>query len=598
MSKARKSGDPAAAVEKITEMLLHGKVREALKAARGAAQRFPANANVLTRFGDALYMSGDLREAEKKYRRAIERDSGIFQAHYGLGSILRASGAYSDAAQSFERALAVEPEDADARIALAGYRFSVGDVDAAIGEYERILEQRGVDFETLAKARLEIAKIIPGSPTRGNAEILKARAEWAAVAEKSLRAGQKKSLKGAKSPGKSASARPKPVSAKLAPKKAKSPAQSRASKKLRIAYISAFFGSRNWMKPVFGVINEHDRDAFEIHLLRDDETPTAASGYRAHRDDEIHDITALNDDRAAQLIQKLDIDVLIDLNGYSYTRRLGLMLRKPAPVQLGWFNMYATTGMRSYDAIVGDAEVVENEEAAFYSEAILRVPGTYLAFNVQYETPDVVPPPCLSAPGRALTFGCLAPQYKISPPVLAAWAEILKASPGTRLILRNTFLSDAGNRGEIHARFAKLGIEPERVALHPPVEHFEFLKTYAEIDVALDTFPYSGGTTTMEALWQGVPVLTFDGDRWASRTSKSLLRAARFEDWVMPSRETYIKRAIDLAHSERTPAMLAGRRDAVRWGLLSSAVCDTARLCGELEAIFKKMARRAATDQR
>ncbi len=306
----------------------------------------------------------------------------------------------------------------------------------------------------------------------------------------------------------------------------------------------------------------------------------------------------MNDDRAAQLIQKLGIDVLIDLNGYSYARRLGLMLRKPAPTQVGWFNMYATTGMQSYDGIVGDTEVVENEEAAFYTEKILRVPGTYLAFNVQYETPDVVPPPCLSAPGRALTFGCLAPQYKISPPVLAAWVEILKATPGTRLVLRSTFLSDTGNRGEIHARFAKLGIAPERVMLHPPVEHFEFLKTYAEIDVALDTFPYSGGTTTMEALWQGVPVLTFDGDRWASRTSKSLLLAARFEDWVMPSREAYIKRAIDLAHSERTPAMLAARRDGVRWGLLSSAVCDTARLCGDLEAIYKKMARRTATDQR
>lgn len=593
MSIARKIGDSASAVEKITALLLAGKVRDALNAARVAAKKFPRDANVLTRLADALYMHGDLRDAEKHYRLALEYDPEIFQAHYGLGSTQRASGAFSAAAESFERALAIEPDDPDARIALAGYRFSLGDVDEAIDLNERAATLPDVDSETEVKARLEIAKIIPGSPKRGNAEILKARTGWASLAEKNLRAAQKKGAKTTKQ--KSASSCSKPASARFAAAKSKSGAP--AQTKLRIAYISAFFGSRNWMKPVFAVVNEHDRTQFEIHLLRDDETPTPASGYRRHRDDKIHDITGATNDQAAAIIRKLGIDVLIDLNGYSYTRRLDLMLRKPAPAQIGWFNMYATTGMRQYDAIIGDAHVVENEEVPFYSEKIIRVPGTYLAFNVQYEAPDVAPPPCLIAPGRVLTFGCLAPQYKIAPPVLASWAEILKASPNTRLILRNTSLSDSGNRGAVHARFANLGVAADRVVLHPPVEHFDFLKTYAEIDVALDTFPYSGGTTTMEALWQGVPVLTFDGERWASRTSKSLLLAARFEDWVMPSREAYIKRAIDLAHSERTPAMLAALRDGIRWNLLSSAVCDTARLCGELEAIYRKIARRPATDR-
>jgi protein O-GlcNAc transferase len=569
MPKKRPSANSASAVATITKLLLAGRARAALTAGRAAARKFPHNAEISTRFGDALYFNANLREAEKRYRRAIALDPGIFQARYGLGMIQFSSRAFVEAAHSFERALELQPDDSDALFALGSCCFAVGEVDLAISHYENIAAQHGIGAERLVKARLEIAKIIPGSPTRGNSAILKVRRAWAKLAEQLL----PNSRKSARSLVSSAA----PV---------------------RIAYISAYFGSRNWMKPVWGVINEHDRSKFEIHLLYDGELPTAASGYRRHRNDRIHRITALDNDRAAALIQKLGIDVLVDLNGYSYTRRLGLMLHKPAPVQLGWFNMYATTGMRQYDAIIGDAHVIDTEEVPLYREKILRVPGTYLAFNVPYETPDVAPPPCITAPNRALTFGCLAPQYKITPPVLAAWAEILKASPAARLVLRNTFLGDARNRVEVHARFAKLGIASERVTLHQPAKHFDFLKTYSEIDVALDTFPYSGGTTTMESLWQGVPVLTFDGDRWASRTSKSLLLAARFEDWVMPSREAYIKRAIDLAHSERTPAMLAARRDGIRWGLLSSAVCDTARLCGELEAIYKKIARQRETARR
>ena len=562
------------AVEKITTLLLAGKSREALVAARAAHKKFPRDAQIATRLADALYANASLRDAEKHYRRAIELDPEIFQAHYGLGMAQLSHHAFAEAARSLQRALKLVPDDPDALLALGSCCFAAGEVDAAIDHYELIASQSQVDAYAKTTALLEIAKIIPGSSVRLNAHIKQAREAYAKQAAQNLHNATKR----------------KP----LRPKKSR---VARAPK-LRIAYLSAYFGSRNWMKPVWGVINEHDRAAFELHLLHDNKPPSPASGYRRHSADHVHDIAALDNDGVATLIQKLGFDVLIDLNGYSYTRRLDLLVRKPAPVQLGWFNMFATTGMPQFDAIVGDAHVIPNEEAAFYTEKILRVSGTYLAFNVQYSTPDIVPPPCLSAPNRALTFGCLAPQYKITPEVLAAWSQILAATPQTRLVLQNTYLHNDQNRADIFARFAKLGIAPERLVFHPPAEHLSFLKTYGEIDVALDTFPYSGGTTTMESLWQGVPVLTFEGDRWAARTTKSLLLAARLDDWVVRSRDAYVKRAIDLARSERTPDMLAALRREMRWGLMESAACDTSRLCRELEAIYKKIARQPTTARR
>ncbi len=476
---------------------------------------------------------------------------------------------YISAARELERILGLKPNDPAALIALAECCVAAGEIDQAIDHLTRAVSDPTTNPELCARATLEIAKIIPGSAKQTTATIRQAREAWATQAERLLPIAKTK-------------------------KRAKPPAAPKPKSKIRIAYTSANFSSRPAMKSVFGVINEHNRDAVEIHILADGKPPTAASGYRRHAADHLHDITKLDNAAAAALIEKLGIDILIDLNGYNHPPRLGLLLRKPAPIQLGWANTNSTTGLRQFDALIADANVVYNEEAPAYSEKILRVSGTYLAFNVQYDTPDVAPPPCLVAPRKSLTFGCLAPQSQITPEVFAAWAQILAGAPPTRLVLQNSYLADEENRASVLTRFSKFGVAPERITLHPPAAHLAHLATYVEIDVALDTFPASSAVTTMEALWQGVPIVTYDGDRWASRITKSLLLAARLDDWVVRSREAYVKRAIDLARSERTPAMLAAQRREMRWGLMESAACDTSRLAAELEAIYKKFARPTA----
>jgi protein O-GlcNAc transferase len=225
--------------------------------------------------------------------------------------------------------------------------------------------------------------------------------------------------------------------------------------------------------------------------------------------------------------------------------------------------------------------VIPAAEERFYTERVLRVSGSYLAFSVLYPVPPVEPPPCLRS-GR-ITFGSLAPNYKLTDDVLSAWARILRAAPRSRLLLKNTCMDDPSNQAALLSRFARYGIPPERVGLEGSAEHYEFLKAYGRVDIALDTFPYNGGSTTAEALWQGVPVLAFHGDRWVSRMSCSTLLAAGLSEWAAASLEAYIERAIALANSTDTPAMLAALRSRLRDGLSASQACDTAALCRELE---------------
>ena len=527
---------------------------------RAASHRHPTNASILTRYADALYHGGQVAVARATYRRALELDAGEFQAWYGCGMTEFSLRAYAAAIACLHRAADIAPNDTDVQLYLGHSLFNLGQVDAAIDAFERAAN---TEDPTLRRQALRhIAVIIPGGPLHGNAAILRARRRWARLEEQIAR-----------------------------PRRARVSRAATLSRRLRIGYVSSFFHHRNWMKAVWGVINQHDRSVVEIHLFADEGMPSAESGYRQQPQDRVHAITELSNDEAAEHMTAAGIDVLVDLNGYGAAARLPLFMRKPAPSIVGWFNVYATTGVRAFDYVLGDALVIPPDEERFYSEQVLRVSGCYVAFAVPYAVPPVAPPPCLRC-GR-LTFGCLAPHYKLTEEVIAAYAQILRTVPQTQLLLKNTALADPGNRVALAKRFACLGIGSERISTEGPEEHYEFLRTYERIDIALDTFPYNGGTTTIEALWQGVPVLAFSGDRWAARTSETLLTAARLSDWVEPSLDGYVRRAIRLARSARTPQQLSRLRARLRGMLAASPACDTATLCRQMERHYRRIAKRA-----
>jgi predicted O-linked N-acetylglucosamine transferase (SPINDLY family) len=361
---------------------------------------------------------------------------------------------------------------------------------------------------------------------------------------------------------------------------------------LRVGYVSSFFHAENWMKPVWALIDHHDRKSVEVHLFSDSARAKEARRRAGVAVAKFHDIFGLRNREAVRRIEKERLDVLVDLNGYSKMGRFPIFLARPAPVVVAWFNIFGTTGMDCFDALIGDGWVFRRGEERWYSERVIRLPMSYLTFEVTYPVPRVAPPPCLK--NGFITFGSLAPLYKLNDRVVEAWAEILKRSPKSRLLLANGSLADQGNRGHTLARFAALGISPDRLVLAGGAPHREFLRRYAEIDISLDTFPYNGGTTTTESLWQGVPVLTFSGDRWISRTSASLLINARLREFVCRDLRAYIEAAARWGNSRTSPAKLRALRMGMRARLKRSSVCDAAKLARSIEAVYGALARSAA----
>lgn len=469
-------------------------------------------------------------------------------AYYRTGCDETTSKDFAAAASSFQKALELRPGWPEAKHNLGRAWFELGRTDQAIALFREALSASNLELPQTA-----IAVIGPASAASNNQTILDDRRAWA-----------KRFL-------------PTAEPRRLHPSGAK----------IQIGYISAFFASDNWMKPVWALINQHDRSQFDIHLFSDDAASEIKHGYRPNGSDQFHHIQGLDADAAAARIEAAKIDILVDLNGYSAPPRLRVLALKPAPIIAAWFNMYATSGMSCYDYLIGDDTVIPPSEEQFYCEKILRVPGTYLTFDVAYPVPPVAEPPCLKT--GAITFGCLAPQHKINPAVIDAWCRILRKVPASRLILRNGILDSPGNRKFVEALFQDHGIDAERLRLLGRAKHYEFLQTYDEIDIALDTFPYNGGTTTTEAIWQGLPVITFWGDRWVSRTSSSLLRAAHLGRFVNDNVDEYVALAVGLGNSPSTPQLLAELRRDMRANLEKSSACDTASFARNMEALYRQM---------
>jgi protein O-GlcNAc transferase len=530
-----------------------GRLEAAVDNLRKAATLAPRDPLAHVELGDALQTQRQYQQAILCYQRALLLEESLVRARYGLGCAQAAMGDHADAVASFRRLLSWEPHHFPAVHNLGKSLLILGQADEAMDCFRQAAAVQANPLSQMA-----LAAAIPGSPKADQMTILDVRRDyaWQLVSTMDTAARFPEAIAPIRRP-------------------------------LRIGYLSGFFHKRNWMKPVWGLINHHDRDRFEIHLFSDAPESQVTGGYDKHFADHFYDTSRISNHDLAGLIKNSRIDLLVDLNGYSMPERLPVFLHKPAPTIVGWFNMYATTGMTCFDYLIGDAQVILEGEEQFYTERLVRIAGSYLTFAVAYAVPDVAPPPCLK--NGYFTFGSLASQYKITPEVAAAWSAILKSCPESKLVLKNTALGSSSNRSYIQRLFAGLGITAERLGLEGPSEHYEFLRTYDQIDLALDTFPYNGGTTTTEAIWQGVPVLTFAGDRWAARTSASLLRNCHLSDFVAGSLREYVEQAIEWARQPQSPARLMELRATMRERLRASPVCDTGTFARNMEAEYARM---------
>lgn len=535
-----------------------GRHDEAAALIERGLQRHPDDRELLEAQAEIHFARGRVKDALTVYNRLITLGNVGAQTWFAIGQALIRVNEFAQAIGAFRQSLALA-ESGHARHHLGQVLFQLGDIDGALEH----LEIAARDSDLLA-SWLAMATISPGAPSASQDAVLQIRRQFASRLAASDLAAQ-----------------PRQVIAR----------KRGAGETLKIGYVSSWFASSNYMKPVWALINNHDRSRFEIHLFSDCPAGTKLEGYDARADDKLHLTGDLDNTALADLIAKTGIDVLIDLNGYSTAARLGLFTEPPAPVCAAWFNMYATSGLPGYHYIIGDDEVIHPRDERHFSERACRLSTSYLTFTTPHRTPPVVEPPCLS--NGYITFGSLIAQYKMTPQVIRSWAAMLNGAPNSKLFLANRALDSMENRRWLAERFAALGVEGERLQFGGGAPHFQYLQYYDRIDFALDAFPYNGGTTTMEAIWQGVPVLTFDGDRWASRTSQTLLRRTHLGDFVYASSEAMIEAAIRMARDPETPANLQRLRRSMRHELRRAPVCDARSLARAMEDALTAMAANA-----
>ncbi|MEQ1829315.1 MAG: tetratricopeptide repeat protein [Pirellula sp.] len=504
--------------------------------------------------GDKAAEEGRNIDALRAYDAIIGFGGSTASIWNKTGNLLSLVGEYAQAIGAFERALEQDATNPATHHNLAGALFALGDLDRSLESL-----RRAVGLTDQLDPWQGIANLVPNAPMSTNADIFAARRDWATR----LAAVKSTSPSGIRKIASSLRENKRPI---------------------HVAYLSAHFGRQNYMKPVWGLINRHHRGAFRIDLLSDKKFESPFPGYQLVSSDTVTDVSGLNDQQLAAHVEEREIDVLVDLSAYSHQPRMSFFLQKVAPVTIAWFNMFGTSGFPAFDYIVGDHHVVLPEEERHYVEKVLRLPCSYLTFQVDYPVPDVASPPCLTT-GR-FTFGSLVSQYKITPPVLDAWSEILKRSPESQLLLANSELKSPHNRSYVLEQVKSRGVASDQLRFLPPVDHDSFLRYYDQIDLALDAFPYNGGTTTTEAIWQGVPVLTKQGDRWAARTSQSLLCECHLSEFVAIDRSGYVDQAVSWATNKSAWSHLSTLRNTMRERLRASLVCDSELLTREMETIF------------
>ena len=355
--------------------------------------------------------------------------------------------------------------------------------------------------------------------------------------------------------------------------------------RIRVAYVSADFHDHATAFLMAELFELHDRDAFEIYAFSYGEHRTGAMRQRLERGfDHFFEVGHLTDRQIAQQIRSYEVDVVVDLKGYTQDCRLGILALRPAPVQVSYLGYPGTLGVEYVDYILGDAVVTPFEHAAYYTEKIVQLPGSYQVNDRQRAVaPETPSRAAAGLPAEGFVFCCFNNNYKITPGVFDIWMRLLAQVEGSVLwLLQDNDEAAANLRKEAAAR----GIDPTRLVFAARLGLPEHLARQRLADLFLDTLPYNAHTTCSDALWVGLPVLTCLGHSFAGRVAASLLRAADMPELICEDLAAYEARALHLATH---PGELRGLRSRLEQGRLGCALFDTDRFRRGLEQAFRVM---------
>ena len=358
-----------------------------------------------------------------------------------------------------------------------------------------------------------------------------------------------------------------------------------APERLRIGYVSSDFRAHPVASFLEPVLECHDGKRFEIFCYATDAREDTVTARLKAAAEHWIDAARMQPEELAARVRADGIHILIDLGGHTAPRNLLCFAVKPAPVQAAWAGYCFSTGLDAIDWLIIDATQVPEGHERLCSEAIAEVPGPD---NVCYRPPDQAPEvaPLPADRNGHLTFGSLANLSKVNRATVRRWARVLDALPSARFIFKSGALTDPPTRAWVAAMFEDAGIGPERLDLLGQSRQREHLETLARIDICLDTWPYTGGATTLEALWMGVPVVTLTGETYYSRHSAAHLHTLGLDELIADDEQAFAVAALALAGDRKR---LRELRSTLRRRMATSPLCDGPGFTRDLEAVYRRL---------
>ena len=512
-----------------------------------AVELLPENANAYNNLGRAKLRRGDMAGARELLAKAVELRPDDDAGQMNWATLLMAETRYEEAAAAFRRALELNPERAETWSNLGNLLKDQGDYEGAIKSLDRALE---LDPELdLALSNLIFTRDFDPTATVESQQA--ERADWYRRFGARFRSA----------------IRPH----------GNDPDPDRP---LVLGYVSADF-KRHSAEIAFGpVLRNHDRSRFRLIVYSNVDRPDRVTAEYQRMADLYHNCRRMTDDEMAAQIRSDGVDILIDLSGHTAGHRLAVFARKPAPVQVHAWG-HVGTGLPVIDYYMSDPVLVRADERRFYAEQVHDLPAP-ICYQAPEHSPPVAPAP-IQGNGFA-TFGCLNRISKLSTRTADCWAELLRALPDSRLVLKDRTLDDETQRARVAGWFTSRGVDAGRLTLLPGSGHLEHMAAYGQIDIALDPFPQGGGITTCEALWMGVPVVALMGQVPSSRIASAIVANVGLPELVAESREDYIARAIGLA---RDPGRLIALRGRLREVIAGAPIGDTLAYTRAVEAAYR-----------
>ena len=557
-----------------------GRLREAESLYREILAQQPEHAGALHGLGMLAQHAGQIAAAIDLLRRAVAIEPSWAEAYFNLGNVLFHSGNAAEAVKALRRAAELAPNSAAAYNSLGAASALAGDFDSAITAYRRALElcpdlsaiylNLGHALGATGRAEEAMEAFRRGAaggdahaaenvlltmhyvPGIHPAQILEEHRRWGENFVRSIGAVVQ------------------------AHANDRSP-----DRRLRIGYVSADFNAHPAGRFLLPLLENHDQTNVEAFCYSNVSKPDFMTERFRSLKHVWRDISSLSDNQATQLIQQDKIDILLDLSLHSDGNRLGIFARKPAPIQATWLGYASTTGISTIDYRLSDPYLDPAGTDGNYVEKTWRLPRCFWCYQPPQIPAEITPLPAQSR--GTVTFASFNNFMKVSPPALRLWSRILPSIPGSRMIVHAPVGS---HRQRVTEIFSAAGVEPSRLEFFEFLPTDQFLRLHQQVDIALDPFPFNGGTTTCDALWMGVPVVSLRGATAVGRAGASILSNVGIAELIAEYEDQYFSIATGLA---RDLTKLAARRSALRHKMLASPLADARRFASDMETAYRQM---------